>query len=42
MRGGCTTIEVKSGYGLDPKSELRLLKIAQQLGEGEAVRIVPT
>jgi imidazolonepropionase len=42
MRGGCTTIEVKSGYGLDPKSELRLLKIAAQLGETEAVRIVPT
>jgi imidazolonepropionase len=42
MRGGCTTIEVKSGYGLDPKSELRLLKIAAELGDGEAVRIVPT
>src|SRR6476661_4942695 len=42
MRGGCTTIEIKSGYGLDPKSELRLLKIAGELGEGEAVRIVPT
>jgi imidazolonepropionase len=42
MRGGCTTIEVKSGYGLDPKSELRLLKIASELGEDEAVRIVPT
>ena len=42
MQGGCTTVEVKSGYGLDPKSELRLLKIAQELGEGEAVRIVPT
>jgi imidazolonepropionase len=42
MAGGCTTIEVKSGYGLDPKSELRLLKIAKQLGEDEAVRIVPT
>ena len=42
MRGGCTTIEVKSGYGLDPKSEMRLLKIAKQLGEDEAVRIVPT
>jgi len=42
MAGGCTTIEVKSGYGLDPKNELRLLKIAQALGEGEAVRIVPT
>jgi imidazolonepropionase len=42
MRGGCTTIEVKSGYGLDPKSELRLLKVARRLGEGEAVRVVPT
>jgi len=42
MRGGCTTIEVKSGYGLDPQSELRLLRLAWQLGEGEAVRIVPT
>ncbi len=42
MRGGCTTIEAKSGYGLDPKSELRLLKIASELGKSEAVRIVPT
>ena len=42
MRGGCTTVEVKTGYGLDPKAELRLLKIARQLGEDEAVRIVPT
>jgi imidazolonepropionase len=42
MRGGCTTIEVKSGYGLDLRSELRLLKIASELGDGEAVRIVPT
>jgi imidazolonepropionase len=42
MAGGCTTVEVKSGYGLDRKSELRLLKLASQLGKGEAVRIVPT
>ena len=42
MRGGCTTVEVKSGYGLDPKSELRLLKIAAELGKDETVRIVPT
>jgi len=42
MQGGCTTVEVKSGYGLDPKSELRLLRIAKALGEGEAVRIMPT
>ena len=42
MRGGCTTVEVKSGYGLDPKSELRLVKLAHELGETETVRIVPT
>jgi imidazolonepropionase len=42
MRGGCTTVEIKSGYGLDPASELRLLKIAAHLGDHEAVRIVPT
>ncbi len=42
MRGGCTTVEAKSGYGLDPKSEIRLLEIAKRLGDDEAVRIVPT
>ena len=42
MRGGCTTVEIKSGYGLDPKSELRLVRLASELGEGEAVRIIPT
>jgi len=42
MSGGCTTVEIKSGYGLDTESELRLLAIAKQLGKGEAVRIVPT
>jgi imidazolonepropionase len=42
MAGGCTTVEIKSGYGLDPKSELRLLRIAKALGEDEAVRVVPT
>lgn len=42
MCGGCTTIEIKSGYGLDPKSELRLLRVINRLGEGEAVRVVPT
>jgi imidazolonepropionase len=42
MRGGCTTIEIKSGYGLDPRSELRLLKLIKKLGEGEPVRVEPT
>jgi imidazolonepropionase len=42
MRGGCTTVEVKTGYGLDPDSEMRLLRLTSRLGDGEAVRIVPT
>ena len=42
MLGGCTTVEIKSGYGLDTKSELRLLDIIRQLGLSQRVRIVPT
>ena len=42
MRGGCTTVEIKSGYGLDPEAELRLVKIASELGDDQTVRIVPT
>jgi imidazolonepropionase len=42
MRGGVTTVEIKSGYGLDPSSELRLLNVIRTLGRSEAVRIVPT
>jgi imidazolonepropionase len=42
MAGGCTTVEIKSGYGFDTASELRLLETAKQLGEQEKVRIVPT
>lgn len=42
MRGGVTTLEVKSGYGLDPASELRLLNVARSLDRSEQVRIVPT
>lgn len=42
MAGGCTTVEVKTGYGLDVDSELRLLRLASELGEEQAVRIVPT
>jgi imidazolonepropionase len=42
MAGGVTTVEVKSGYGLDTASEMRLLKAAVAIGNGEPVRIVPT
>ena len=40
--GGCTTVEVKTGYGLDVDSELRLLRLASELGDGQSVRVVPT
>lgn len=42
MKGGVTTVEIKSGYGLDVDSELRLLRCAKALAASEAVRIVPT
>ncbi len=42
MAGGCTTVEIKSGYGFDTASELRLLEVARDLGGIEDVRIVPT
>ncbi len=42
MAGGVTTVEIKSGYGLDTASEIRLLQAAREIGEDEPVRIVPT
>ncbi len=42
MRGGVTTIEIKSGYGLDLDSELKLLRAARLLAQSEEVRVCPT
>ena len=42
MAGGVTTIEIKSGYGLDTASEIRLLNAARAIGRDEPVRIVTT
>jgi imidazolonepropionase len=39
---GVTTVEVKSGYGLDTATELRLLALADRLGTEGPVEIVPT
>lgn len=39
---GVTTIEIKSGYGLDRDTELRLLRVARQLGASRAVDVVAT
>lgn len=41
-RYGITTVEAKSGYGLDRDTELRLVRVARQAGRQQAVRVVPT
>jgi imidazolonepropionase len=40
--GGVTTIEVKSGYGLDVDTELRMLRVARRLPERVPVDVVTT
>jgi len=42
MAGGVTTIEIKSGYGLDTASEIRLLNAARAIARDEPVRLVTT
>lgn len=42
VRHGVTTIEAKSGYGLDLPTELRLLEVAFQLGREGPVDVLPT
>lgn len=42
QRYGITTVEAKSGYGLDAETELRLLRVAQEAGRRQPVRVVPT
>ena len=42
MAGGVTTVEIKSGYGLDIETELKMLKAARALEESETVRIERT
>jgi imidazolonepropionase len=42
QRYGVTTVEAKSGYGLDAETELRLLRVAQEAGRRQLVRVVPT
>jgi imidazolonepropionase len=39
---GITTVECKSGYGLDEASELKLLRVYRRLAETQPVRLVPT
>jgi imidazolonepropionase len=38
--GGVTTVEIKSGYGLDLESELRMLRVARALGRRPEIDVV--
>lgn len=42
LRSGTTTIEAKTGYGLDGATELRMLRVMRRLNDDGPARIVPT
>ncbi len=42
MGEGVTTVEIKSGYGLDTETEMKMLRVARKLGEKLPVRVKTT
>jgi len=42
LRTGTTTMEAKSGYGLDHDTELKMLRVIRRLNEEGPVHIIPT
>ncbi|HEX3746523.1 MAG TPA: imidazolonepropionase [Bryobacteraceae bacterium] len=42
LRGGTTTVEAKSGYGLSLEDELKMLRVVARLSMEGSVRYVPT
>ena len=42
MADGITTLEIKSGYGLDTASELKMLEVIRRLNIESPLRILPT
>jgi imidazolonepropionase len=42
LRGGTTTVEAKSGYGLSAEAELKLLRVIRALDAEGSLRYVPT
>lgn len=42
MREGVTTVEIKSGYGLDLDTEVRMLRVVRELGRRLPVTVLPT
>jgi len=42
IAGGVTTLEIKSGYGLSPEHELKMLRAIRRIGRLVPIEIVPT
>jgi imidazolonepropionase len=42
LRHGTTTAEIKTGYGLDPASELKILHAIEELAHLQPITLVPT
>lgn len=42
LEHGSTTIEIKSGYGLDTKTELKMLRVIERVGRQLPLDVVPT
>jgi imidazolonepropionase len=42
LKEGVTTVEIKSGYGLEMESELKMLRVARELGRAYSVNVQTT
>ncbi len=42
LQHGTTTVEIKSGYGLDMETEVRMLEAINELSSEEVISVVPT
>jgi imidazolonepropionase len=42
LQHGTTTVEIKSGYGLDMQNEIKMLEAITELGKEEVISVVPT
>lgn len=42
IHSGVTTVEIKSGYGLDLETEMKMLRVIKSLGDGLPVDVHPT
>ncbi|HET7931431.1 MAG TPA: imidazolonepropionase [Rhodanobacteraceae bacterium] len=42
LRGGVTSLEIKSGYGLDLETELKMLRVARRIGDSLGISVRTT